>query len=245
MKNEYIYGRNPVIEALEAGQNIEKIFIQKGTHGAGIGDILRLSKNQNIPLSYIPAHKLQKIAPKNNQGVAALMSLVDYLPLQSIIDHTFAEGQTPFLVVAEGITDTRNLGAISRSAYALGAHAIVLSMKNTAPINADVIKTSAGAALHLNWAKEKNMATILDTLHQNGISTLASDLQAEQALEELDLSLPIAIILGSESEGISEQTRNSVSQTYYLPMDRDFDSLNVSVAAGISFYLVSQKRRKT
>ncbi len=243
MKNDYIYGRNPLIEALEANRNLEKIFIQKGVHGEGIGDILRLAKAQNIPVSYIPQHKLNKLAPNNNQGVVALMSHVDYASLQEVIDHTFAQGQNPFLVIIEGVTDTRNLGAITRSAYALGAHAMVLSMKNTAPINADVIKTSAGAALHIQWVKEKNMETILDTLHQNGIISLASDLQATEPIENLDLEQPLALILGSEDEGISERTRRMATQTYILPMVREFDSLNVSVAAGISFYTISEKRR--
>ncbi len=244
MKNEYIYGRKPLLEALESQQNIEKIFIQKGTHGESIGDILRLAKRANIATSYVPQHKIQKIAPKNSQGVVALLSLVQYLSLQEIIDHTFSQGKDPFLVVIDGVTDTRNLGAIARSAYALGADAMILSIKNTAPVNADVIKTSAGAALHIHWAKEKNMESILQTLHQNGISTLASDLQATEALEDLDLTVPLAIILGSEDIGISSHTRKQVSQTYILPMDRDFDSLNVSVAAGISFYLISEKRRQ-
>ncbi len=245
MKNEYIYGRQPVIEALESQQKIEKVFIQKGTHGEGIGDILRLCKEQNIPISYVPAHKLKKYTPqKNNQGVVALISLVDYVPLQDIIDFCFEQGRAPFLVVIEGVSDTRNVGAIARSAYALGADAIIMNMKYTAPINADVVKTSAGAALQISWCKEKNMERILEILQLNGIHTYASDLQATKPLEEYELTEPLAIILGAEDTGITQRTRDAATDTYLLPMVRDFDSLNVSVAAGISFYLISRKGTK-
>ncbi len=243
MKNEYIYGRQPVIEALEAHQKIEKVFIQKGTHGEGIGQILKRSKEQNIPTSYVPSHKLKKYTQHNHQGVVALLSHITYIPLQDIIDQVFSTGKSPFLVVIEGISDTRNIGAIARSAYALGADAIVLNMKNTAPVNADVIKTSAGAALKIHWCKERNMDQVLNTLELNGIQTFASDLQATQTLDQQDLTMPLAVVLGAEDTGISPQVRSKATHTYLLPMCRDFDSLNVSVAAGISFYLISEKRR--
>ncbi len=231
------------MEALESGHSVEKIFFQKGIRGENIGDILRAAKAQNVPVSYIPTQKLKKFGAINHQGAVAIISQVQYLELQDIIDQVYAQGQNPFLVVLEGITDTRNIGAIARSAYSLGAQAIVREIKNSAPINADVVKTSAGAALKIQWAKEKNIQQICDKLKLNGIKLLASDLQASFAIEDLELDQPLAIILGAEDEGISEHVRHQADQSYRIAMEHDFDSLNVSVAAGISFYAVRQKRQ--
>ncbi len=243
MQDQYIYGRLPILEALESGHAVEKIFFQKGIQGENIGDILRQAKAQDVPLSYVPPQKLKKYGSVNHQGAVAIISQVEYLDIQDIIDQIYANAETPFLVVLEGITDTRNIGAIARSAYALGAQAMIREIKNSAPINADVVKTSAGAALQIHWAKEKNIRIICDKLKLNGIRILASDLNKDaDALENLELTEPLAIVLGSEDEGISPFIREVADQTYRIPMQHEFDSLNVSVAAGISFYAINQKR---
>ncbi len=240
-----IIGRKPVLEALEADKNIDKIFIQQSSAGQEIAEIQKLSKQKNIATSYVPVEKLNRFTKANHQGVIALTALTDYLPLQDIIDQINDNGDTPLLAILDGITDTRNLGAIARSAFCFGVHAIVIPISNNAAITEEAIKTSAGALNNIALCKTPSVEQAIDTLKLNGIQIVASALQTSNSIDNLDFKVPTAIVLGSEDKGVSNYVLKAADNLFQIPMSGNFDSLNVSVAAGIIFYEANKSKVKS
>lgn len=239
-----IIGRKPLLETLKEGRDIEKIFLLKSATGSDIDELKYLARQQDIPLSLVPSAKLDRISRANHQGVLAFAGLIPFQPLQEIITQTVEAGRHPFIVVLEGVTDTRNLGAIARSAYCFGADALVFPLSNSAAITEESLKTSAGALEHLPVCRLKSIQSIFDLLHLNGIRTLASSLEASQPIHRCDLSGPIALILGAEDKGVSKYTLKAAHQLVHIPMAPHFDSLNVSVAGGILFHEIFNYRQK-
>lgn len=238
-----IYGRNPILEALLHKKPIDRILMYHHITGEKIGDIIRLAKEQNIPLTRVPVQKLNQLTKGVHQGIIAFSSVVQYTPLQDIISHLYEQGETPLFMLLEGITDVRNTGAIIRTAVCYGYHAIIFTEKNAAPIHEDMVKTSAGALMNITFCREKNMQSVLHTLKMNGIRILSSSLQAKQNLQETDFRKPCCIVMGSESKGISLETDTHSDDRFYIPMVSSFDSLNVSVAAGIISYEIMKQRK--
>ncbi len=242
-KNRLIIGRKPLLEALLAGKNIEKIFVLQSAGGPEINEIRTAAKAQNIPVSSVPAEKLQRFTQANHQGVIAIAGLIQYHELQNVIDLAVDAGKTPLIIVADGITDTRNLGAIARSCHCYGADALVLPMSNTAAITEDAVKTSAGALESLPVCRTPSVEQAMDTLRLNGIAVYASALEkTSKKINEVDMNLPLAFVLGAEDKGVSKFVLSNADQLVQIPMNSDFDSLNVSVAAGILLYECFQKR---
>lgn len=239
--DKLIYGRHPVQDALENGLSIDKIMLAKSVKGPYEKSMRQLCKEHNIPLHIVPKDRIDFITRKNHQGVIGLLSYVQYQQLEDVFPMIYDKGEVPLLVVLDGVTDVRNMGAIARSAEAMGAHALVVPQKKTAQINAEALKTSAGALTALPVCRAASLGNAVDYLLMNGVQVVAADLKGQQALHELDLTLPTAIVMGSEDEGIRPHILRK-STSFSIPMSGTTDSFNVSVAAGIILYESSRQR---
>lgn len=239
-----IYGRNPVLEALQNKKPLDRILMHHTISGDNIGDIIRLAKEANTPIVRVPMEKLNAMVRGVHQGIIAYGAIVDYTPLQDVISHLYDQGKTPLLLLLDGITDVRNTGAIIRSAVCCGVDAILFTEKNSAPLHEDMVKTSAGAMMQITFCRERNISTVLDTLKLNGIKIFSTDLQAKTSLLDIDFKTPCCIVLGAEEKGISKSTQEQCDETFCIPMVGDFDSLNVSVAAGIICFEAMKQKMK-
>lgn len=241
-KEDIIYGRHPVISALEAGAEIDKVYLQQGTRGEFEKELRHLCRDLDIPMTIIPKEKLQRMVKGNHQGVAAQMAAAAYQKIEDILPQLYEQGQIPLLLLLDGVTDVRNLGAIARSAEVCGAHAIIIPRKNSAGLTADAVKSSAGALSRLPVCREKSMVNVVEYLQQSGVAVLASDLQADHYLHELELTGPTCIVMGAEDEGISTGVGRAADIRFKIPQAGTLNSFNVSVAAGILLYETMRKR---
>jgi len=240
--DNYIFGIRPVIEAIENGDFPDKILIQQGLQGENFQQLFGLVRKRSIPYQFVPVEKLNRLTRKNHQGVVAFVSLVEYQPLSEILSMAYENGETPLLLVLDGITDVRNLGAIARSAECFGVHAIVIPERGGAAINADAIKTSAGALVRIPVCKEKNLLETIAFLQQSGIRVVAASEKGNISVYECDANLPLAIVMGSEDKGVSPACLKMADEIVFIPMKGKTASLNVSVAAGILLSQVNNAR---
>lgn len=236
-QGDIIYGRHPVVEAIESGLPVDKLWLQQGTRGEFEKEIRRLSKLRDIPVQFVPKEKLSKLAGGNNhQGIVGFLSLIAYQQLEDILPAVYERSETPLIVVLDHITDVRNLGAIARSASCCGAHAMVIPRKGGALINAEAMKAAAGALARLPVCRVNSLVNAVEFLQESGIQVLASDLQAPKLLHELDLTVPTALLLGAEGEGLHHSLITRADQRFRIPQLGETESFNVSVAAGIMLY---------
>lgn len=240
--SNYICGRNPVLEALRDNKEVSKIWLQQGTRGELEKEVRRLSKERKIPISYVPKIKLDKMVKGNHQGIAALLSPMSFVDLEDLIPHVFEKGNPPLFVVLDGITDVRNLGAIARSAEVLGADGIIFSSENSGQINEEAVKSSAGALMRIPVCRVKSLVKALEYLSSSGVFLLAADLNGKKPVYSLDLTEPIAILLGSEGAGLSVSSLERADEKFIIPQFGETDSLNVSVSCGIILYEVTRQR---
>lgn len=239
---QLIYGHHPVVEAITSGLGVDKLFLQLGVRGELEKEVRQLSKKFNIPVQVVPKEKLNKLVKGNHQGIAAYVSLVKYAKLEDLLPVLFESHHLPLMMVLDGITDVRNFGAIARSAECLGAQALIISKKGGAPINAESIKTSAGALTRLPVCREGSLVNTLELLKLSGVQIVAALVEGEKMVSEVNFHLPTALILGSEGKGIHPALLQKADTTFYIPQTGSTDSLNVSVAAGIILYEVSRQR---
>lgn len=241
-KKSIIAGRNPVLEALKSNDNIDKILMFKNATGDIIDEIRNLSKNKNIRIQYVPNEKLHNITNINHQGVIAFKSAIVYQDLQQIIDWINNEGDTVLLLMLDGVTDVRNIGAIARTALCTGVQAIIIPDKGVAALNEDAVKSSAGALEKINFCRVRSLAEAVDTLHLNGIRVFASDMNAKQHVFDINYHEPCCIVMGDEGKGVQQFILKAADETFSIPMKNKFDSYNVSVAAGIILYEALKQR---
>jgi 23S rRNA (guanosine2251-2'-O)-methyltransferase len=237
-----IYGTRAVIEAIRAGKEIEKIMIQSGLANDLIKELISTAREHQVPYTFVPAEKLKRLTSKNHQGVVCLLSSVTYASLDNIIDRAYSEGREPFLLILDRITDVRNFGAIARTAECAGVDGIVIGEKGNAPITGDAMKTSAGALNHLAVCREKDLKKTLQHLRENGIKVIACTEKAGLGLFNAALTGPVALIMGSEEDGISDALLRDADELVKIPMRGKIGSLNVSVAAGVAIYAVVRAR---
>ena len=241
-KSSIIIGRQPLIAAIEAGRAIDKILFQRNVAGESIGEIRKLAKEHNIPIQQVPPEKLHGYTRANHQGVIAMAALVAYIPLQDVIDAVVASGTLPLFLILDGITDVRNIGAIARTAVCCGAQAIIIPDKGVGALNEEAMKSSAGALEKINICRVNSLMKAVDDLHLNGIKVYASEMLAATTLHQLPLHEPCAIVMGSEDRGVFPPLMKICDQKFKIPMAGDFESLNVSVAAGMILYESMQQR---
>lgn len=237
-----IYGIRSVIETIEAGKTVEKVIIKKGTSGDLIKELLDLVKEKNIHFIHAHADRFLKFRNKNHQGVVAYVSPIIYQQIDDVIQNAFENGEHPLVLICDGITDVRNFGAIVRSAECFGAHAVVMPSKGSASINADAIKTSAGALNTLPICKSERLSDTIKYLKNAGLKVIAATEKSNTRIDQLDLNMPLAVILGNEGEGVSEKLIQVADENAQIPMLGKIASLNVSVSAGVILYETLRQR---
>lgn len=241
-KKNIIAGRHPVTEALKAGQLIDKILLFKNSSGESVNEIRILAKQLNIPVQYVPNEKLNSLTNVQHQGVVAFKSSVIYQDLQQVIDWVNEKGEVPLFIMLDGVTDVRNIGAMARSAVCCGAHAIIIPDKGVGALNEDAVKSSAGALELLQICRVSSLMKAVDILHLNGIKVFASEMMAKKKLFDLDLKVPSCIVMGGEEKGVYPALMKICDEQFKIPMVGEFESLNVSVAAGMILYEAMKQR---
>lgn len=241
-KNDYIFGIRAVAEAIEAGKYIDKVLIRKDLAGDLARELFAKIKQYGILTQRVPVEKLNRITRRNHQGVVALLSPVAYQRLENIIPLIYETGRDGLLVVLDSVTDTRNFGAIARTADCAGADAIVVPERGSASLSGDAVKTSAGALFHLPVCREKDTVSAVKFLKENGFRIIGATEKGASPYTEADFKVPCAIVMGAEDTGISPEVIRLCDDLAAIPMLGHIESLNVSVAAGVMLYEAVRQR---
>ncbi|MBR6310009.1 MAG: 23S rRNA (guanosine(2251)-2'-O)-methyltransferase RlmB [Paludibacteraceae bacterium] len=241
-EKDMIFGLRPIIEAVESGKEIEKIFIKRELGGELAQQLWNLVHERQIPVVKVPVEKLNRLTRKNHQGAIAYLSPVVYQHIEDIIPVLYEEGKTPFVVVLDGVTDVRNFGAIARTCECAGVDAIVVPMKGGAAANADAVKTSAGALHIIPVCREISVQKAVQFLKDSGLTIVAASEKALHDYSQADYRNPLAIVMGSEDVGISPEVLRLCDQMVSIPVLGKIQSLNVSVAAGVLIYEAVKQR---
>ena len=241
-KETLVYGLRAVMEAVQADQELDKVFMQKGLQGPLFKQLEGVLRQKRIPVSYVPYEKLNKLTRQNHQGVVAMISPITYQPLESTIDSLVASEGQPLVLLLDGISDVRNLGAILRTAECTGVHAVILPAKGSAAIHADTIKTSAGAIFNLPIIRVSHLKDAIYYLQASGIPVFGASEKAKESIYDAPFTQPTAILMGSEGHGISAGLQRLLDSQLSIPMKGATGSLNVSVATGVVLYEVLRQR---
>jgi 23S rRNA (guanosine2251-2'-O)-methyltransferase len=243
MKNpSLIYGLHPVLEALEEGKEFDKVFMLNGSPNPQIRELKAKLFERGVFVKFVPLQKLNRLTSKNHQGVAAFISPIEFYDIENLLPQLFEEGKTPFILALDSITDIRNLGAITRTAECAGVDAILVPMNHMASINADAIKSSAGALLKVPICRTMNFNKSIKYLQDSGLKIVAATEKGNQAYDEIEYNEPCTIVMGSEDVGIDKDLLKISDHLAVLPMKGEIQSLNVSVATGIMLYEVVKQR---
>ncbi len=237
-----LFGLRPIIEAIKAGKEIDRLFVQTGLKNELFSELMGLLKLHEIPFQYVPLEKLNRITNKNHQGVVGYLSSITYQKIKKLLPLIFEKGKIPLILILDRITDVRNFGAIARTAECSGVDAIIISKKGSAQINADAIKTSAGALHKIPVCREVDLKVAIDYLRESGLQVIACTEKTTELYSQQDYTLPVAIILGSEEDGVSSEYLNLSDAHAKIPLMGNIGSLNVSVAAGVILYEAVRQR---
>ncbi len=238
-----IFGIRAIIEAIESETSIEKVYLQKGLRGELFFQLEKILKKQKISSSVVPIEKLNRLSKhSNHQGAVAKISPIDFQDLEVVIEDTLAANKVPLFLVLDQISDVRNFGAIIRTAECVGADAIIIQKSGSAPVNAETIKTSAGAAFKVPICKVDHVKDALFQLQASNIKLVAATEKTEESLYKVDLTTPLAIVMGSEHKGVSNSVLKMVDHKAKLPLLGEIASLNVSVACGAFLYETLRQR---
>jgi len=241
---DVVFGIHPIKEAILADKEIERVLVQKDLSNPDISDLLRQCVARKIPFTVVPQERLNRITRKNHQGVIAFVSSVVYASLDNVISTVFAEGKNPLILVLDHITDVRNFGAIVRTAECSGVHAIVIPDRGAARLGSDAYKTSAGALSIVPICREQNLYQSLRYLQNSGLQVVACTEKGDDVMYKADLTVPMALLLGSEEDGIHKDHLKLADHVVKIPMFGKIGSLNVSVASAVLLYEVVRQREK-
>ena len=237
-KNNLIFGIHPLIEALEAGREIDKILLKRGLRSSEVSHIMDVAKERTIPVQIVPEERLTRLTRKQHQGVIAFISEIEYTQLDQLIPMLYEEGRSPFVVLLDGLTDVRNFGAIARTAECAGVDAIIIPERGSVSVTADAVKTSAGALHRIPVCRVSSIQAAVTLLQENGIQIVAASEKAADIYTESELSLPLGLGLGPEDHGVSQDVLRRADKIVRIPQVGAIGSLNVSVAGGILIYEV-------
>lgn len=237
-----IFGIRAVIEAIESGKSIEKIYVQKGLSGSLFHQLNEYIKKGNFSVSFVPVEKLNKLSKGNHQGVVAQISPVNFVELEELVIKVTNSGKKALFLLLDGLTDVRNFGAIIRTAECCGVDGIIFPEKGSAPVNADTVKTSAGAAFKVPLCKVNHIKDAIFHLQSYGVKIIAATEKTNDSIYDLDLKESVAIIMGNEARGVSNSVLKSVDYKAKLPLLGTIESLNVSVACGAFLYEAVRQR---
>lgn len=241
-KSDYIFGIRAVIEAIEAGRSIDKVLVRRDLTGDLSRELFAKIKEYDIVMQRVPQEKLNRITMKNHQGAIALLSPVEYQKLDNLVPLFYEEGRNPLVVVLDGVTDTRNFGAIGRTAACAGVDAIVIPERNSVTVTPDAVKTSAGGLFHVPVCREKDTISAVRFLKDNGYHIVGATEKGAENYTKADYTVPVAIVMGSEDTGISDVVIRACDELAAIPIIGKIESLNVSVAAGIMIYEAVRQR---
>jgi 23S rRNA (guanosine2251-2'-O)-methyltransferase len=242
-QTEYIFGIRAVIEALESGKSIDKVLIRKDLGGDLARELFAKLKEYDVLVQRVPQERLNRITMKNHQGVIAMMSPIIYHKLENLLPTLYEEGTNPFLLVLDGLTDTRNFGAIGRTADCSGVNGIIIPERNSVSVTPDAVKTSAGGLFYVPVCRERDLVSAVRMLKDSGVKVVAASEKAARDYTEADYTVPVAIVMGSEDVGISNEVLRLCDELVAIPMLGNIGSLNVSVAAGVMMYEAVRQRR--
>lgn len=231
-----------MLKALSSGQQLDRIYLDTKAIGQDINEIKKLALQNAIPVNYVPVAKLNGFNITDHEGCVAQIAKVQYQNLQDVLSFVIENGDSPLLLILDGITDIRNIGGIARTAYCTGVHAIIIPDKGVGALNDDAILTSAGALEKIAICRVNSLMKAVDELHLNGIKVYASEMKAEKNIGDVDYTVPCAIVMGSEEKGIYPALMKICDEKIKIPMAGDFESLNVSVATGIILYEAMKQR---
>ena len=242
-KNEdIVFGFRPVIEALESGKVIDRVLLKNGLQGELYREVFDVINKKKIPFQFVPLEKLNNVTRKNHQGIIAYISPIEFSDIDNVIPGLYENGKVPFILVLDQITDVRNFGSIVRTAECAGIHAIIIPLKNAAKINADAVKTSAGAIFNMNICRTVSLKKTTDILKKSGLQVVAASEKSTKKYSQIDYTIPTVIIMGSEEKGISAELLELADETVQIPVLGKTGSLNVSNAAAIISYEVVRQR---
>ncbi len=241
-KENYIFGIRAVLEAAQAGKDLDKVLVRRGGGSDLLKKLLAVLSKMEIPVQQVPVEKLNRITGKNHQGVIAFLSEVSYLDITTLLPSIFEKGEDPLILLLDGVSDVRNFGAIARSAECAGVHAIVIPASGSAAINADAVKTSAGALHRIPVCRHRDLLTVMRFLKDSGLRMFAATEKATDSMYATEMTGPAGLVLGSEDTGISAQLLKIADSWVSIPMKGNIASLNVSVAAGVLLFEILRQR---
>lgn len=242
-KENQIFGIRAIIEAINAGAAIDKVFVQSDAQGELMHELMKSLKKNSINFSYVPVEKLNRLTPNNHQGAVASIAPISFATLESLVDRVVESGKTPLFLILDQLSDARNFGAIIRTAECTGVDGIIVQKTGSAPVNGDTVKTSAGAVFNVPICKVDHIKDAIFYLQGSGIKTVAATEKTEENIYDIPLNVPVAIIMGSEDRGINPSVLKIVDAKAKLPMFGSIGSLNVSVACGAFLYETVRQRQ--
>ena len=241
-KTTQIYGIRAVIEAIQANEPLDKVFVQRGLKGDLFRELENLVRKNEISFSYVPVEKLNRLTRNNHQGVVANISPITFHNFETLVEDVIAKKEAPLFLLLDQMTDVRNFGAIIRTAECTGVDGIIIQKKGAAPVTADTIKTSAGAAFKVPIAKVNHLKDAVFYLQSSGVKAVAATEKTNNSVYDVSFKEPCAIIMGAEDVGISPSILKTVDDKAKLPLLGEIESLNVSVACGVFLYEVVRQR---
>jgi len=243
MAEELIAGRNAVLEALRSGHALNKVYVQAGTHGGSLGQILALAREKQVPVETVKADKLERLLPNfRHQGVAALAAPLAFSTLETVLEKAKAKGEAPFLLLLDELEDPQNVGALIRTADAAGVHGVLLPKRRSCPLNAVVAKISAGAVEYVPVVQIGNIVQTLEQLKAQGFWVAGADMDGTQLYFEADLTGPLVMVVGAEGKGLGRLVKEKCDILVRMPMLGGVSSLNASAAGAILLYEVRRQR---
>jgi len=240
--DQYIFGIHAIQEAVNAGKELEKVLVRRGVGSDLFNKLVGELHMLNIPVQQVPVEKLNRVTGKNHQGIIAFISEITYHDITLLLPSVFEKGEEPMILLLDGVSDVRNFGAIARSAECAGVHAIIIPFSGSAAVNADAVKTSAGALHRIPVCRHKNMSRVLKFLQESGLRLYGATEKAEKTIYDADLSGPAGFIMGGEEKGISAELLKDIEHWVSIPMKGKIASLNVSVAAGVVLFEALRQR---
>lgn len=241
-KEHQIFGIRAIIEAIQAGKEVDKVFIQKDASSELMKDLMKVMKRAGVNFSYVPVEKLNRLTPNNHQGAVATIAPISFQDLETLIESVLESGKTPLFLILDQISDARNFGAIIRTAECTGVNGIIVQKAGSAPVNGDTVKTSAGAVFNVPICKVEHIKDAIFQLQGSGIKTVAATEKTDLNIYDIALNEPVAIIMGSEDRGVNPSVLKIVDEKAKLPMFGTIASLNVSVACGAFLYEAVRQR---
>lgn len=235
-KENFIFGIHAVMEAVKAGRDLDKVLVRRGGGSDLMKNLLGVLSKTEVPVQQVPVEKLNRITGKNHQGVIAFLSEISFGDITSLLPSIFEKGEDPLILLIDGVSDVRNFGAIARSAECAGVHAIVIPASGSAAMNADAVKTSAGALHRIPVCRHRDLLTVMRFLRESGLRLFAATEKASDSIYDTDMTGPAGLVMGSEDTGISAQLLKVADTWVSIPMKGTIASLNVSVAAGVILF---------